>query len=585
MAYFLRREKKKKGTYLQMYESYWDKAKKQPRTRSIEAFGYAEDLISDEIPDPVAYYKEYVKQKNEERAKCLADKTRPRAFVNPAEKHIGHFLLSSLLEELDVKKAIDSSASQRRFRFSIYEMFAQLIYARALCPCSESKTACSVFPNLYRGAAFSEDQVCDGCSFIGASYEKYIELFNRCYEKRCKRDFSQVYFDCANYYFEIDLASEDKQKGPSEESRRNPIVGLALLLDADLIPLDMRIYPGNESEKPYIGKVTDEMKRRRKISGKTIQVADKGLDCARNIYAAVKEANDGYIFSKSIHGRNLSEKEKLWITLENDSDAFVDRTDETGRLMFRLKSCIDTFSYRFCETDPKTKKDAATSFSVIEKRIVSYDPALAKKQKAEIMRMADSASRYIACKNIARQDLGDCAKYVKAIDRDKMGKKTNPVIELDQAQIDEDLKFAGYSLLVTSELDMDPLQVYRIYRDLRKIEESFRIAMSCLDASPVCLQKKETICGHFLICCLSLFLLRVLEIKVFKNRVTSYDLINFMRDFRVAEKGDGSYINISKNQAANEKIKKVSGLSNLDALFLSEKEVEDFFRYSMPIDS
>ena len=72
----------------------------------------------------------------------------------------------------------------------------------------------------------------------------------------------------------------------------------------------MQMYPGNESEKPYIRKVIEEMKSRYKVSGKTVQVADKGLNCARNIYAAVKEANDGYIFSKSIHGRNLSEKKK-----------------------------------------------------------------------------------------------------------------------------------------------------------------------------------------------------------------------------------------------------------------------------------
>ena len=72
----------------------------------------------------------------------------------------------------------------------------------------------------------------------------------------------------------------------------------------------MQMYPGNESEKPYIRKVIEEMKQRHNVSGKTIQVADKGLNCARNIYTAAKEANDGYIFSKSIHGKNLSEKEK-----------------------------------------------------------------------------------------------------------------------------------------------------------------------------------------------------------------------------------------------------------------------------------
>ena len=139
--------------------------------------------------------------------------------------------------------------------------------------------------------------------------------------------------------------------------------------------------------------------------------------------------------------------------------------------------------------------------------------------------------------------------------------------------------------MVTSELDMDPLQVYDTYHSLWKIEESFRITKSCLDARPVYVQKKETIYGHFLICYLSLFLLRVLEIKVFKNKINSYDLINFMRDFRVVNTGDGSYINISRNQTVNEKVREVTGLTILDALYLSEKEIENLFSKTMLINS
>ena len=81
MAYYLRQDKKKKGTYLQMYESYWDKEKKQPRSRNIESFGYVSDLISDEIPDPVSYYQKYVEKKNKEHADSVADKTRPGSPV------------------------------------------------------------------------------------------------------------------------------------------------------------------------------------------------------------------------------------------------------------------------------------------------------------------------------------------------------------------------------------------------------------------------------------------------------------------------------------------------------------------------
>lgn len=585
MAYFLRQEKKKNRIYLQMYENYWDKEKKQARSRHIETFGYVDELISDDIPDPIAYFKAYVKKKEEERLALLAEETRPRAFAAPLEMNAGHFLVHSLLTELNVKDTIDILASQMRFQFSVYDMIAQLIYARIIHPCSKSKTVSSVFPHLYKSVPISEDQVYDGCAFIGESYKKYIELFNHCYEQHYKRDFSTAFFDCTNYYFEIDLPSEDKQKGPSKENKHEPIIGQALLLDADLVPLAMQMYPGNESEKPYIRKIVEEMKQRYKVSGKTVQVADKGLNCARNIYAAVKEADDGYIFSKSIHGKGLSEKEKTWLLLENDTNRFTDYTDENGHLLYRLKSCVDTFSYKFKDTDPQTGEETEVSFLVKEKRVVSYNPGLAKKQKAEIMKMADKATNYTTYKKMAREDLGDSVKYIRITNTDKAGKKIRPMTDIDQNKIDEDLKYAGYNLLVTSELDMDPGQIYNTYHNLWKIEESFRITKSYLDARPVYMQKKETIYGHFLICYLSLFLLRVLEIKCFKNQINSYDLINFIRDFRIVDKGNGSYINISRNQAVNEKIKKLTGLTNLDALYLTKTEIENLFKNCMLIDS
>ena len=174
---------------------------------------------------------------------------------------------------------------------------------------------------------------------------------------------------------------------------------------------------------------------------------------------------------------------------------------------------------------------------------------------------------------------------LKSICVNKHGKNKKSVIEINQAKIDENLKYAGYNLLVTSELDMNPLQVYHTYHNLWKIEESFRITKSYLDARPVYVQKKETIYGHFLICYLSLFLLRVLEIKVFKNQINSYDLIDFIRDFRIVNKGDGSYINISRNQTVNEKVKKATGLTNLDALFLTEKEINNLFQNCILLDS
>ena len=325
------------------------------------------------------------------------------------------------------------------------------------------------------------------------------------------------------------------------------------------------------------------MKLRYKVNGKTVQVADKGLNCARNIYAAIKEASDGYIFSKSIHGKGLSEKEKKWLLLENEANIFTDYKDDKGNTLYRLKSCIDDFEYKFKQED-EDGNTFETVFTVKEKRVVSYNSSLAKKQIAEINKMVEKASNYSTYKDLTKEELGESSKYVNVINKDAKGKKINPIIKLNQEKIDEDLKYAGYNLLVTSELNMKPLEIYATYHNLWKIEDSFRIIKSYLDARPVYLQKKETIYGHFLICYLALFLLRILEIKCFKNKISTYEIIDFIRDFRVVNKGDDVYINISNNQKVNKKIKELTSKTNLDALFLNQKELDNIFTKTMLID-
>ena len=111
--------------------------------------------------------------------------------------------------------------------------------------------------------------------------------------------------------------------------------------------------------------------------------------------------------------------------------------------------------------------------------------------------MADKASNYATHKTMTREELGDSTKYVKIISKDKNGEKIKPMVEIDKEKINEDLKYAEYNLMVTFELDMEPLQVYQTYHCLWKIEESFRITKSYLDARPVYVQKKKQSMGIF----------------------------------------------------------------------------------------
>ena len=324
MAYFLKKSNLKKGIYLQIYESFYDPERKGTAHRSYKALGYVHELIDKGIDDPISFYKDEIiklnQQLTDERSK---EKTRQISDETP-EKLLGYFPLKNINDALDVKKYIDLMQTATNFKFNVFSMLSALIYSRAVCPCSKSKTFDEVIPRLFETYDFSLRQIYSGLEYMGSEYEKIIEIYNHQLHRIYPFDTSHTYFDCTNFYFEIDREDDFRRKGPSKENRKDPIVGMGLLLDANQIPIGMKLYPGNESEKPVIRNIIDDMKQRSGIIGKTVQIADKGLNCAENIIHAVKDGN-GYIFSKSV--KQLPETEKTWVLLKND---YKDVTDKNG---------------------------------------------------------------------------------------------------------------------------------------------------------------------------------------------------------------------------------------------------------------
>ena len=564
MAYFLKKSNYKKGTYLQIYESFYDPERKGGAHRSYKALGYVHELQAKGIDDPIAFYKEEVLKLNQElKAAEDAKKVRQISDDSP-EKLIGYFPMKNINDKLSVKKYIDLMQTATDFRFSVFDLISALVYARLVHPCSKSKTYDEVIPKLFDSYEFSLNQLYDGLEYIGCEYEKIIEIYNHQIKQMYRFDTSHTYFDCTNFYFEIDKEDHFRKKGPSKENRKEPIVGLGLLLDANQIPVGMKLFPGNQSEKPVIRNIIDDLKKRNALSGRTIQIADKGLNCAENIFHALKNG-DGYIFSKSV--KQLPETEKTWVLLPND---YRDVKNVGGEVMYRIKECVDEFQYKFKDSDTGLEK----KFRITEKRIVTYNPKLAKKQIYEINKEVEKA-RLLKASQAKKSEYGDCAKYVIFTAADKKGNETDGKIKvsMNEELIKKSLELAGYNLLVTSEISMSDKDVYNAYHNLWRIEESFRIMKSQLDARPVYLQKKDTIIGHFLICYLAVLLTRLLQFKLLKSNYCSEDLFDFVHDFRVARISDRKYINLSRGTTF---IKEFSTICNLPltSYFLSEGEIK-----------
>lgn len=563
MSYFLKKTNNKKGTYLQIYESYYDPIRKTGAHRSYKPLGYVHELQAKGIDDPVTFFGEEIQKLNQDsKRQKQSEKTRQISEESP-ERFLGYFPLKNINDSLGCKKYIDLMQTATNFRFNISDMISALVYARVVRPCSKSKTYDEVIPKLFETYAFSLDQLYSGLEYIGSEYEKIIEIFNHQVAQKYRLDTSHTYFDCTNFYFEIDREDDLRMKGPSKENRKEPIVGLGLLLDSHQIPIGMKIYPGNQSEKPVIRNIIDRLKQRNQISGKTIQVADKGLNCFNNIRHALK-AGDGYIFSKSV--KTLPETEKLWVMLEND---YTDVKNKNGELLYRIKECVDDFPYTYADDNGHRK-----TVKLTEKRIVTYNPKLAEKQKYEIARQVEKAKK-LRASEAKRSEYGDSSKYVTFVSADKKGEKTDGKIkvEMNEKAIGNAVKLAGYNMIITSEIHMPANEVYSAYHNLWRIEESFRIMKTQLDARPVYLQKEETITGHFLICYLSVLLTRLLQIYILNDDHGVEELFDFIRDFRIAKVSDRKYINLARSSSFIKDLSARTGLP-LTSYFLGTGDIK-----------
>lgn len=539
MAYFLKKTNNKKGTYLQIYESYYDPERKGGAHRSYKPIGYVHQLQAEGMDDPIAFYKDEVQKLNQELKKKKQDEKARQISEESPEKLLGYFPLKNLCDSLRCKNYIDLMQTATGFRFNIFDMISALVYARVVHPCSKLKTYIEVIPKLFEKYDFSLDQLYSGLGYIGSEYEKIIEIFNHQVALKYPFDTSHNYFDCTNFYFEIDREDDFRLKGPSKENKKEPIVGMGLLLDANQIPIGMKMYPGNESEKPVMRDIIDDLKQRNHISGRTIQVADKGLNCFENILHALK-AGDGYIFSKSV--KMLPDTEKIWVLLEND---YVDVKNKTGEVLYRIKDCVDDFNYNYTDKNGHRK-----TLKLTEKRVVTFNPKLAEKQKIEINRQVEKAKKLRTCE-AKKSEYGDSSKYVTFISTDKKGEKTagKVKVEINEKAIENAKKLAGYNMIVTSEIRMTASEIYAAYHNLWRIEESFRIMKSQLDARPVFMQKQETITGHFLICYLSVLLTRLFQIHVLKDEYGTEEIFDFIRDFRVVKISDRKYINLTRSSS------------------------------------
>lgn len=472
------------------------------------------EILKKQYDDPIAHFKEVVKQMNDEEINnnkpltVTINKNEELELGTDTIKNFGYVALSKIYHELEIDKFIKNKFKIRNFsEYKINNIMKLLVFARCLFPDSKKST----FENkdvFFENTDFSLQEVYNALTYIEPYKESLQSYIYDHIQEQYKPNNECVFYDVTNYYFEIDDNDDFRKKGVNKEHRPNPIVQMGVFMDSLGLPMCYGLFPGNTNDcltlKPMVQKLQKDYS-----VGRVIVVADKGLNTGKNIVYQ-KAIGNGYVMSLSIRGANQELKDFVL-----NEDGYTYNSDKT----YKKKSRRYPREIEYIKTvNGKTVKSKTT---VDEKQVIFWSADYAKRAKAERQPAIDKARDLIG--NVQKYNKKNCygaSKYVKHLVFDK---NTGEIIEaksqlsLDEDKIAEEEKLDGYYAIVTSEMNKTDDEIIDIYRGLWRIEETFKVTKSELDSRPVYVSSKEHIEAHFLTCYLALVLSRVLQHKLDKK--------------------------------------------------------------------
>jgi transposase len=346
------------------------------------------------------------------------------------------------------------------------------------------------------------------------------------------RDTSLVYYDVTNYYFEIDEQDDLRRKGVCKEHRPNPIVQMGLLMDNDGLPVAYQLFPGNANDcttlLPMLKRIRSEYG-----TGKVVVVSDKGLNTAKNAYYLANKRG-GYIFSQSVR-KGGAELKKYVL----DPKGYEESTnpDNSG---FKKKSRQFTRHVEFEDDNGQTIKA-----TIAEKQVIIYSHKYAAKAKKDRMAAILKAQSIINNpQNFSKQNTYGAAKYIRQISFDKdTGEivKAKSILAFNEELLAEEEKYDGYYVIVTNHHSKSDQWMIDSYHELWRIEETFKVTKTDIEARPVHVSREDRIEAHFLICFVALLIIRLLQKKL-ENKFSTTKIINCLSEYCCSLVKDNIYM-------------------------------------------
>ena len=487
--------------------------------------------------------------------------------------HVGYLFLQQLCTELRLDNICRNIRNRHKFTYDLHAVLTDLIYARILSP-SSKMSSYSYCQSLLEVPKYSLQNVYRALSVMAEESDYIQEELYRNSNFVHHRNSKVLYYDCTNYYFEIEEEKDDKKYGKSKEHRPNPIVTMGLFMDADGIPLAFDIFPGNQNEQLTLKPLETKVIRDFECS-EFIFCSDAGLGSSKNRFLN-SFGNRSYVITYSLKKMKKEERE---IALKPTQF----KAPGSGRMID-----LQTLD----ETDPDVyntiyyKEVPVVTGDRDETVIVTYSPKYKAYQQKIRSRQIERAQKMIQSPGKIRRgkNQNDPARFVQKTAVTNDGEVAeNALYELDYNRIREEAAYDGFYAVITN-LEGDIAEILKINKRRWEIEENFRIMKTEFEARPVYVQRNDRIKAHFLTCYISLLVYRLLEKKL-GDKYTCSCILETLRNMKMTLLNkDSGYIPSYKRTELTDALHDAFGFRT-DFEFMTKASIRNIIKETKTVDS
>ena len=488
----------------------------------------------------------------------LMDFNRKRLFNG------GYLFLQSVYYRLKMDSVCRKIKSRYKFEYDLNALLSDLVYTRILEPSSKNSSF-KAAKQFLEAPTYELHDVYRALSILAKEMDLIqAEVYKNSFFLGNRND-RILYYDCTNYYFEIEQEDGDKKYGKSKEHRPNPIIQMGLFTDGDGLPLAFSLFPGNENEQKSLKPLESAILKQFGCE-KFIYCSDAGLASEDNrLFNHLGQR--AFIVTQSI--KKLPAQDRQWAL------------DRTG---FRRLSDDAPVDITLLSDDDKQdlfyKDEPYTTKKLHQRLIITYSPKYAAYQKAVRTEQIARAEKMVAGGSFKKQrkNPNDPARFVNKIAVTDEGEKAKVHYFLDLDKIAEEEKYDGLYAVCTDLLDDDVADILNVSEGRWQIEDCFRTMKTDFEARPVYLSREDRIKAHFLICFLALLHFRLLK-RSLKSTYTTEQLLNVLKSIKFADVEEQGFMPVYERQELTDELHKACGFRT-DYEFISKRKMKEIQKKS-----